>query len=122
MNNSRSCDCANGCYYVDNFFIAVISRYLRHSFDKLAVIPHCFDFPHEIIKIFTIFQKRSCQNIKVVLYLKLPNKTLQFNIGDFLLSYGYIVLFLYSFILVVLLNWEKVKMQIPTSSDAQCFL
>ena len=23
MNNSRSCDCANGCYYVDNFFIAV---------------------------------------------------------------------------------------------------
>lgn len=69
-------------------------------FDKLRGEPHYFDFPHEIIKIFTIFtifQKRSCQNIKVVLYLKLPNKTLQFNIGDFLLSYGYIVLFLYSF-------------------------
>ena len=67
-------------------------------FDKLRGEPHYFDFPHEIIKIFTIFQKRSCQNIKVVLYLKLPNKTLQFNIGDFLLSYGYIMLFLYSFI------------------------
>ena len=90
-------------------------------FDKLRGEPHYFDFPHEIIKIFTIFQKSSCQNIKVVLYLKLPNKTLQFNIGDFLLSYGYIVLFLYSFYIVVLLNWEKVKMQIPTSSDAQCF-
>ena len=93
----------------------------REMFDKLRGEPHYFDFPHEIIKIFTIFQKRSCQNIKVVLYLKLPNKTLQFNIGDFLLSYGYIVLFLYSFIPFVLQVLEEVKMQIPMRPDAQCF-
>ena len=65
----------------------------REMFDKLRGEPHYFDFLREIIRVFTIFQKRSCQNIKVVLYLKLPNKTLQFNIGDFLLSYGYTVLF-----------------------------
>ena len=55
-------------------------------------------FHTKSLKFLQYFQKRSCQNIKVVIYLKLPNKTLQFNIGDFLLSYGYIVLFLYSFI------------------------
>ena len=45
----------------------------REMFDKLRGEPHYFDFLREIIRIFTIFQKRSCQNIKVVLYLKLPN-------------------------------------------------
>ena len=27
-----------GCYYVDNFSVAAISRYLRHSFDKIKII------------------------------------------------------------------------------------
>lgn len=65
MNNSRSCDCANGCYYVDNFFIAVISRYLRHSFDKLRGEPHYFDFPHEIIKILQYFKKGLVKILKL---------------------------------------------------------
>ena len=93
----------------------------REMFDKLRGEPHYFDFHTKSSKFLQYFQKRSCQNIKVVLYLKLPNKTLQFNIGDFLLSYGYIVLFLYSFIPFVLQVLEEVKMQIPMRPDAQCF-